>query len=262
MCPLRGHFYYSDAHLRRLHLRLCICVLFEDRGAIDVYHLRGLRSYRCVLFEDRGAIDVSSSRAAELSMCPLRGLRSYRCVLFEDCGTIDVSSSRTAELSMCPLRGLRSSFGEEHGNCLLRGSPRRGLMCITAGVNLRISQTLMASTSKMSHQMLSAFFENIQHFLLHHPCPSFSPQIYVLFCTLPRNSGCILLNANFCKFFDTFRKRQSRGSMACGRSKFKVQCCFAAVQRSAAVQGSKFNAALQRFKGLRPFMATCHWKYC
>ena len=208
MCPLRGHFYYFDAHLRRLHLRLCICVLFEDRGAIDVYHLRGPRSYRCVsssratelsmcplrgprsyrcvLFEGCGTIDVSSSRAAELSMCPLRGLRSYRCVLFEDCGAIDVSSSRTtelsmcplrglrsyryvsssraAELSMCPLRGLRSSFGEEHGNCLLRGSPRRGLMCITAGVNLRISQTLMASTSKTSHHLLSAFFENIQHF--------------------------------------------------------------------------------------------------
>ena len=141
MCPLRGPRSYR-------------CVLFEDHGAIDVYHLRGLRSYRC----------VSSSRTAELSMCPLRGLRSYLCVLFEGCGAIDVSSSRTAELSMCPLRGLRSSFGEEHGNCLLRESPRRGLMCITAGVNLRISQTLMASTSKMSHQMLSAFFENIQHF--------------------------------------------------------------------------------------------------
>jgi len=161
MCPLRGPWSYR-------------CVLFEGCGAIDVFSsrtaelsmcpLRGLRNYRCVLFEGCGAIDVSSSRAAELSMCPLRGLRSYRCVLFEGCGAIDVSSSRTAELSMCPLRGLRSSFGEEHGNCLLRGSPRRGLMCITAGVNLRISQTLMASTSKMSHQMLSAFFENIQHF--------------------------------------------------------------------------------------------------
>ena len=221
-------------------------------GYAYVSSSRTLELSMCTIFEDCGTIDVSSSRAAELSMC----------IIFEGCGAIDVSSSRTTELSMCPLRGLRSSFGEEHGNCLLRGSPRRGLMCITAGVNLRISQTLMASTSKMSHHLLSAFFENIQHFLLHHPCPSFSPQIYVLFCTLPRNSGCILLNANFCKFFDTFRKRQSRGSMACGRSKFKVQCCFAAVQRSAAVQGSKFNAALQRFKGLRPFMATCHWKYC
>ena len=177
-----GYAYVSSSRTAELSM----CIIFEDRGAIDVYHLRGLRSYRCVLFEDRGAIDVSSSRAAELSMCPLRGLRSYRCVLFEDCGAIDVSSSRTtelsmcplrglrsyryvsssraAELSMCPLRGLRSSFGEEHGNCLLRGSPRRGLMCITAGVNLRISQTLMASTSKTSHHLLSAFFENIQHF--------------------------------------------------------------------------------------------------
>ena len=147
-----GYAYVSSSRT----LKLSMCTIFED-----ILITLMLTSVGCTC----GYAYVSSPRTAELSMCTIfEDHETIECIIFEDHGAIDVSSSRTAELSMCPLRGLRSSFGEEHGNCLLRGSPRRGLMCITAGVNLRISQTLMASTSKMSHQMLSAFFENIQHF--------------------------------------------------------------------------------------------------